>query len=194
MILDFGCGDGHKWSKDKQVVGIDINEDRLSTAKTRVLAVRCDGRCLPFKDSAFSLVISDCVLEHISEYENAVRELGRVLVPGGRCRFLQPVDNDPIFVAARRIAKSWMGDRILSYFNSSQLLVVLSRSFKITSVEFVPNAPFAGLLGFFNMSVPRILVRVDQSYGRLSRKIGAIHWMIIVEGTARTSSDEMGKQ
>jgi ubiquinone/menaquinone biosynthesis C-methylase UbiE len=49
----------------------------------RFAAVRGDARMLPFADGSFDRVIAAEVLEHIPDDEVAVRELVRVLRPGG---------------------------------------------------------------------------------------------------------------
>src|SRR5437016_4413063 len=177
MILDFGCGDGHRWDENSDdVIGMDINLNRLSKAKSRILVVQCDGRFLPFRSCTFSSVISDSVLEHIRDYTRAVSEIRRVLDVGGTCKILQPVDNDPIFILARRVVRNWRGDRVYSYFTSGQLLRTLSIFFKLRSVCYLPNAPFAGMFGFFNRKTPRLLVRIDQFYGLVSERLLVFHW------------------
>lgn len=186
MILDFGCGDGHRWDgNNNDIVGVDTNLPRLRQAKVRVAAVRCDGRFLPFRQSVFSLVISDSVLEHIQGFGKALSEMRRVLSPEGNFRIVQPVDNDPIFVVARRVAGSWMGDRVYSRFSSRQLLNLTSSMFKLTSVGYVSNSPFAGLFGFFRKKPPKLLQRIDNFYDLACRRSGLFHWTIVLEGTKR---------
>jgi SAM-dependent methyltransferase len=183
MILDFGCGDGHRWNENSDdVIGMDINLNRLSMAKSRILVVQCDGRFLPFRSCIFSSVISDSVLEHIPDYARGVSEIRRVLVVGGICTILQPVDNDPIFIVARRVVRNWRGDSVYSYFTSRQLLRTLSIFFKLRSVSYLPNAPFAGMFGFFNRKTPRLLVRIDHFYCLVCERISIFHWKAIIEG------------
>jgi ubiquinone/menaquinone biosynthesis C-methylase UbiE len=101
-VLDAGCGAGRHVCeafriKGVDVVGIDLNWDDLcKTATTlylmhmqdgggqeRCLISRADVARLPFKDGAFDAVICSEVLEHIQDNRKAVRELIRVLKPGG---------------------------------------------------------------------------------------------------------------
>ena len=53
-----------------------------------------DGRALPFADDTFDAILSEAVLEHVRDPDEYMRELVRVLKPGGRVRldvaFLQP--------------------------------------------------------------------------------------------------------
>lgn len=51
-----------------------------------------DGRALPYPDAWFSIVYSVSVIEHIPETGDSqcLREIGRVLAPGGRCLVTVP--------------------------------------------------------------------------------------------------------
>jgi ubiquinone/menaquinone biosynthesis C-methylase UbiE len=99
--LDFGCSVGGKCFSLRQkfpgikVVGLDPDnlalqvgqayadlmaasgEDNLPT----FIAAR--GENLPFPDSAFDLITSVTVIEHVDDVEACIRETARVLAPGG---------------------------------------------------------------------------------------------------------------
>lgn len=88
FLLDLGCGPGYLSKKfletGSHVIGTDISFTNLMTAK-KVAGdcnfIQCDGAYLPFKDSVFSTIICNDVLEH-TPYSNAyplIRESGRVL-------------------------------------------------------------------------------------------------------------------
>jgi SAM-dependent methyltransferase len=101
-ILDMGCGTGRhvgEASRIKRVkaVGSDISFDDVVQARKRVQDLQdwgehgggisvflvSDITRLPFADDFFDLVICSEVLEHIPDQHRAVRELTRVLKPGG---------------------------------------------------------------------------------------------------------------
>jgi len=184
MILDFGCGDGRRWTEyNDDVVGADVSLLRITDAKSKIPVVRCDGRFLPFRSSVFSRILSDSVLEHIPDYKRALAEIRRVAANGGTCRILQPVDNDPLFFVARRVAGAWNGDKVYSKFSSGYLLRQMSKSFRIISVHYLPNSPIIGILGFFNRKTPRVLSTLDRLYKMFSQTTGVFHWEVVIEAS-----------
>ena len=108
MVLDVGCGHGlmligaAKRLTSGKVVGIDLwqKEDqsnnsreatlqnvRLENVAERVKLLDGDARKLPFADDSFDVVLSSWALHNIYERDGrdtAVREIVRVLKPGGR--------------------------------------------------------------------------------------------------------------
>ncbi len=179
MILDFGCGEGLRWDgTHHDVIGIDINLGRLKVANNRFPVIRCDGRFLPFRESAFLSLVSFSVLEHIEDYQGALSEMKRVLANGGICRILAPVDNDPIFMIARRVVKSWQGDAIMSRFTTSQILSQVRIRLRVTRILYKSNAPFSGVFSFFGQKTPRILQRVDQIYDLACKTSRMFHWEV----------------
>ena len=179
MILDFGCGEGRRWdSTPHEVIGIDINLARLRIARHRFSVVHCDGTLLPFRDSVFSSIVSFSVLEHIKSHRMALSEMTRVLAIGGICKISQPVDNDPIFIVARRVVKSWQGDSIFSYFTTSQLLVHIRSRMQVTDIVYRSNAPISGVFGFFGREAPRLLQRIDHFYDLVCKTTHMFHWQV----------------
>ncbi|MBL4575366.1 MAG: class I SAM-dependent methyltransferase, partial [Opitutaceae bacterium] len=73
-ILD--CGAGHRETIHPNVVHFEI-EPYVSTDVRGI----CEE--LPFKDNSFDLIFSLVVLEHVKDPFTAVREMERVLKPGG---------------------------------------------------------------------------------------------------------------
>lgn len=68
-------------------VGLDMPGSRMGEAgKLGVYKklVEFDGVSMPFKSGSFQTVISNCVLEHVERLPELLREIYRVLKPGGR--------------------------------------------------------------------------------------------------------------
>ena len=101
-ILDMGCGEGRHTAKASEFsgtlcVGSDRSHDDLVTAAEKLnfhhqlisdprgkwTLARSDIGQLPFKDRCFDGVICSEVMEHIPGEEMALKELVRVLKPGG---------------------------------------------------------------------------------------------------------------
>ncbi len=97
-ILDIGCGKGSTaayFAKTYgcRVVGIDLSREMVHRCRDRAEKEKlgdrarflvADGRKLPFPDSKFDFVISECYLSLNSKMELAAAEIGRVLKSGGK--------------------------------------------------------------------------------------------------------------
>jgi ubiquinone/menaquinone biosynthesis C-methylase UbiE len=87
-ILDVGCGTGHfsqPLAAANAVVGVDLSREMLAFARTKGLApVRAAAEALPFGDGRFDAVLAASVLQLIPDGAAFVRELLRVVRPGGR--------------------------------------------------------------------------------------------------------------
>jgi ubiquinone/menaquinone biosynthesis C-methylase UbiE len=95
--LDFGCGPGfvveamaRRVGDGGYIVGVDLNEAFLARARERARAadrrnvefVFGDG-IAPLPDASFDRVLCKNVLEYVSDAEATLRDLLRVLKPGG---------------------------------------------------------------------------------------------------------------
>lgn len=88
-LLEAGCGTGLILNRlrplVKQAVGVDLSSGMLQKARARDLeVVQGSLTALPFADASFDVVCSFKVLAHIEAIGTAMREMGRVLRPGGR--------------------------------------------------------------------------------------------------------------
>jgi len=89
--LDLGCGDGRgsRWLRQFGIIPLGLDIKALVKGQ-----LRGDGRWLPFKDEAFSIVLTLKVLEHVREPSLFVREAHRVLRPNslfmGSVAFMEP--------------------------------------------------------------------------------------------------------
>jgi len=94
-ILDAGCGGGGMplslAEEADRVIGIDL-APRFNEAGHRLAAehglrnlhfAQANGEALPFPDAAFDIVLSHAVIEHVADAARYLRELARVLKPGG---------------------------------------------------------------------------------------------------------------
>jgi demethylmenaquinone methyltransferase/2-methoxy-6-polyprenyl-1,4-benzoquinol methylase len=95
-VLDLCCGTGDLClglvRRRAKVVGIDFSQAMLLRARDRVVAeeglpvsfLRGDALNLPFEDQSFDLVTVSYGLRNLADLEGGLREIHRVIHPGGR--------------------------------------------------------------------------------------------------------------
>lgn len=105
-VLDVGCGTGvllpafaHAVGPDGRVVGLDHNPAFLDEARQRletagvgrqVELLDGDALALPFPDASFGAAHCERVLMHLADPGRAIRELARVVGPGGWVVIAEP--------------------------------------------------------------------------------------------------------
>jgi ubiquinone/menaquinone biosynthesis C-methylase UbiE len=97
-LLDIGAGSGYIASTLGELVGdegevwaVDVNDQRRTNKGYRFKPVT--GTELPFEDDSFDVVLSNHVIEHVGDRPvqlHHLREIGRVLAPGGVCYLAVP--------------------------------------------------------------------------------------------------------
>jgi ubiquinone/menaquinone biosynthesis C-methylase UbiE len=70
-------------------VGWNLARKRLGATTTPIERAGLDGASLPFPDDAFDAALSTWTMCTIPDIEGALRELRRVLKPGGRLHFVE---------------------------------------------------------------------------------------------------------
>jgi SAM-dependent methyltransferase len=94
-ILDLGCGPGNtirRFLSVGAVFGFDYSLDALTFARTKGIqnVFSGDSAALPIASGAFDCVIALDVLEHVEDDARLLREIVRVLRPGGIFCFTVP--------------------------------------------------------------------------------------------------------
>ena len=89
-LLDLGCGVGHSFEElaPRETVGVDLSAEALE-GQDRETHV-ADMRALPFGDGTFASVLSVQSIEHVPDPQSVLREVVRVLEPGGTAVFVTP--------------------------------------------------------------------------------------------------------
>lgn len=103
-VLDCGCGMGVYMMmmsrlRKLNIVGVDGDVGRLEWAEREGVAARLarvDIHRLPFASGSFDKVLMSEVLEHLAEDRTALREVFRVLKPGGTLALSVPHANYPL--------------------------------------------------------------------------------------------------
>ena len=126
--LDLGSGPGFLAAEmaaevgpSGRISGIDISETMVAMAQEHCSAAGLDGRVdfqlgdvteLPFPDESFDAAVSTQVYEYVSDLDDAIAEVRRVLKPGGRL-IVVDTDWDSLVwhgadsVLSARVFKAW---------------------------------------------------------------------------------------
>ncbi len=103
-ILDAGCGNGRYTrfllkhaDADARITGFDLSRNMLLRARRRlnserVTHVAADLTRLPYADASFDAIVCGWVLEHLPDPRPGLRDLARVLQPGGKLLLLATED------------------------------------------------------------------------------------------------------
>ncbi|MSQ29700.1 MAG: class I SAM-dependent methyltransferase [Dehalococcoidia bacterium] len=102
-VFDLGCGVGEYVRafarRGAQVLGSDVAPARLVEARQRVSTAEASGvqgffaaagEALPLIDASIDLIVLNEVIEHVADDRATLREIARVLSPGGTCILYAP--------------------------------------------------------------------------------------------------------
>ena len=167
FVLDVGCGRGEYLrgllACTPNAIGIDTAERKLEDCwsqhpelRNRALQVSADN--MPFPSDQFDVVIVNEVLEHVPDQDGALREIWRVLKPGGKFLLfcpnrLYPFETHGLLI--RGTLKKWLPFlhylpsalcKLLAveavarnYWPKQALALVEARGFRVQQLSFVPQ-------------------------------------------------------
>jgi SAM-dependent methyltransferase len=171
-VLEIGCGTGlvteivHR-TTGAAVVGTDISPELIAEARERLPAItfQVDNAIhMSFPDASFDAVYGSSILHHL-ELEPSLREILRVLVPGGRMVFAEPnMANPQIFVQKNvPIVKRWLGDTLHETAFVRGPFARRLRGLGFTDVEVFP-------FDFLHPLTPRPLIPLVSALGRAAER------------------------
>lgn len=118
-VLDLACGTGIAGRRalaavgaEGTVVGIDANPGMLEVARTVTQDIdwrEGPAEDIPAPDAAFDLVLCSMGLQFFSDRDRSVREMHRVLAPGGRAVWCTPGPTPPFFEAIDAALRTHIG-------------------------------------------------------------------------------------
>lgn len=124
-VLDLATGVGamagelRRRFPDVTVVGVDLRRSQLEAARRNhreLPFVQGDGTRLPFADGSFDHVHCSWLLEHVPHPVDILREVRRVLRPGGEALFIE-VDNHSL----RTVPADPLVDEVMRALDAAQL-------------------------------------------------------------------------
>jgi ubiquinone/menaquinone biosynthesis C-methylase UbiE len=116
MLLDLGCGAGENSVyfsvKGARCTATDYSSGMVEKALKLAAAngVQIEARTMnameiEFADNTFDIVYAANLLHHLPDPLTALREMHRVLKPGGKACFWDPLRHNPVINVYRRMAK-----------------------------------------------------------------------------------------
>lgn len=159
--------------------GLDLLDDRLRREWALPGVRRVQGRvqALPFIDACFDAVVSSYVLQHLEDPEQVLRELARVLKPGGLFLLAVPNSPQPLKLLNELLQPTWIAFRrrfrgkTYSYLPQIQFYNLPRVRALVTAAGFQPLR-WQGL-GFATGGPLRPLEDLEWYY-RLSLRLGAL--------------------
>lgn len=154
-VLEVGAGTGANlafYDADVELTVAEPEEPmakrlarRLREQRPHAELVQAPAEQLPFEDARFDTVVSTLVLCTVADPDQALRELRRVLKPGGRLLFLEHVRSDDPNVARWQDRLNGI-NRFIAYgcnCNRSTLDTIRAAGFSVASLERTqfPKAP-----------------------------------------------------
>jgi len=114
-LLDVGCGAGENSvyfaKKGARCVASDYSPGMVQVALdlakangVRVEGQTFDAMAIAAPDNTFDIVYAANLLHHLPDVKTAIQEMHRVLKPGGKLCFWEPLRHNPVINVYRRIA------------------------------------------------------------------------------------------
>lgn len=157
-IIDVGCGSKpyRSFFKCEEYIGIDI-ENPGHSHKNEQIDRLYDGKTIPFEDNSFDNLLCFEVLEHVFEPDQFLRELNRVVKPGGKVLLTTP------FI--------WNEHEVpydYGRYSSYGLTSILKRhGFEVLKFKRILNGPEL-LCALTNVFIVEYSARLDRKFSRLS--------------------------
>lgn len=197
-VLEYGCGTG--WitlelaRRGASVSAFDISPEAVAQTRAALEAAglhqRCDvrvmgGESLEYADGTFDLALGFAILHHL-ELGRALAELRRVLVPGGRALFGEPLTSNPAIRLYRRLTPQYRTadeapidlGRLAAHVGAFQRFDHHPQLLLASAALGLCYAP-----GLSRAAAPaqRLLMRIDDVLLRVMPRAGSWAWYSILE-------------
>lgn len=117
QVMDLGCGTGVMIDtlagRFKKIIGLDASWEMITAIDRaprhgRTEPIRLvvgDMQDMPFADEFIERIVCRSILHHVDSEEEALKEVFRVLKPGGRLVLAEPMNDNPLMRLARWIVR-----------------------------------------------------------------------------------------
>ncbi len=157
-VLEYGCGPGYNSfflaSHARELVAIDISDYAIATATQKAkelnvsnaVFVEMNAEELDFPDATFDLVFGNSIIHHL-DLDKSYSEIKRVLKPGGKAIFYEPLghnyfinhyrkatpemrteDEHPLLMADIELAKKYFSEVSTDFYHLGTLAAVPFRN------------------------------------------------------------------
>ena len=177
-ILDYGCGIGHSLKRvvefnSTKITGIDISEVSIKKAKdlmkeTNVELMVDNCEKTKFKNDTFDIVYGTGILHHLN-ISICLNEIHRILKPGGRFVFIEPLGTNPFINLYRKLTpKSRSIDEHPLVNHDFNLIQTKFHRVKIKYYGFLTLIFFPFYFSPKNSVIFKILKNIDQFLFRVN--------------------------
>lgn len=183
-VLDYGCGYGdlvHAISARHDVIGTDLDPRRVAFAAQEYAPIEfkvCSETGVPFDNETFQIVVSTVVLPFVPDHEAYIREIYRVLKPGGYA-VISTTNPKDVRQALRSMTLRGQYPSRLNLIDRTQLRELLQRNgLPVVKAGWFYDEPFASWKNLSDVIVGSIgqllaLMRISSPasyFGFLARK------------------------
>lgn len=169
-LVDLGCGSGiftHMLaSRGFDCIGVDLSHTLLRRGKTQhsdLGFIQADVEALPFADNSVETIVLSCLIHHLPDPSQCIKELHRVLKPNGRFVAFDPNRLNPFMYLYRDRSSPFyssngvtenerpvLANRLRAIFQATGL-TCLSTYVDGLSYRYVASDAAKGLLPIYNI-------------------------------------------
>ncbi len=192
FVLELGCGTNtisrKIIEKGANVTIIDISEKAIEITKQEILSTKMDANCLvmdaenlTFRDSSFDMIYGSGILHHLS-LADAIGEIKRVLTPGGKAVFYEPLGHNFFINIFRKLTPNFRSEDEHPLLKSDLTLIknifpnTTLHYFYLFSLFTLPFVKFPFMKGFSSF-----LIQIDKLLNKIFPFLKKYNWITIIE-------------